>query len=55
MKAHYTGVNIAFRQDRSTEHQIISQALEDAFQDKRHTLAVWTDLKKAFGKCGKRV
>ena len=40
----------AFRQDRSTENQVthISQEIEDAFQDKKQTLAVWIALEKAF-------
>ena len=45
----------AFRQNRSTEDQItyISQAIEDAFQEKKHTIAVWIDLEKAFDKVWK--
>ena len=41
-----------FRQNRSTEDQVtyIAQEIEDAFQDKKHTLAVWIDLEKAFDK-----
>ena len=31
----------------------IAQAIEDAFQDKKHTLAVWIDLEKAFEKVRK--
>ena len=51
-KEHITPEQAAFRQDRSTEDQIIyiTQAIEDAFQDKKHTLAVWTDLENAFDK-----
>ena len=39
----------------STEDQItyISQAIEDAFQDKKHTLAVLINLEKAFYKVWK--
>ena len=46
---------VAFRQDRCTEDQItyISQATEDVFQDKKHTLAVWIGLEKAFDEVGK--
>nr|KAG5691939.1 hypothetical protein BaRGS_000648 [Batillaria attramentaria] len=45
----------AFRQDQSTEDQVtfISQATEDAFQEKKNTLALWIDLEKAFGKLQK--
>ena len=54
-KKHITPEQAAFRQDRSTEDQItyIAQAIEDAFQDKKHTLAVWIDLEKAFDKVWK--
>ena len=56
MKTKSTSEQAAFRQDRSTKDQIIiSQAIEDAFQDKKHTLAVWTDLEKAFDKVWKGV
>ena len=49
-KKHITPGQAAFRQDQSAEDQItyIFQAIEDAFQDKKYTLAVWTDLEKAF-------
>ena len=42
----------AFRQDRSTEDQVtyLAQAIEDAFQNKQHTIAIWIDLEKAFDK-----
>ena len=42
----------AFRPNRSTEDQVtyVSQAIEDAFQDKKHALVVWIDLEKAFDK-----
>ena len=38
--------------DRSTEGHItfIYQAIEDAFQDKKQTLAIWINLEKAFDK-----
>ena len=54
-KKHITPEQAAFRQDRSTENQItyIAQAIEHAFQDKKHTLAVWIDLEKAFDKVWK--
>ena len=41
-KQHISPEQAAFRQNRSTEDQItyIAQAVEDAFQDKKHTLAV---------------
>ena len=41
-----------FRHHRSTEDQVayIAQHIEDGFQDKHHTLAVWIDLEKAFDK-----
>ena len=54
-KKHITPEQAAFRKYRSTEDQIthIAQAIEDAFQDKKHTLAVWIDLEKAFDKVWK--
>ena len=54
-KKHTTPEQAAFRQDRSVEDQItyIFQAIEDAFQDKKHTLAEWIDLGKAFDKVWK--
>ena len=54
-KKHITPKQGAFRHDLSTEDQItyIAQAIEDAFQDKKHTLAVWIDLEKAFDKVWK--
>lgn len=54
-KQHLTPQQAAFRQDRSTEDQVsyISQSIEDAFQDKQHTLAVWVDMEKAFDKVWK--
>ena len=54
-KKRITPEQAAFRQDRSTEDQItyITQAIEDAFQDKKLTLAVWIDLEKAFDKVWK--
>ena len=44
-----------FRHHRSTEDQVayIAQRIEDGFQDKHHTLAVWIDLEKAFDKVWK--
>ena len=44
-----------FRQNRSTEDQVtyIAQSIEDGLQDKKHTLAVWVDLEKAFDKVWK--
>ena len=44
-----------FRHHRSTEDQVtyIAQHIEDGFQDKRHTLAVWIDKEKAFDKVWK--
>nr|KAG5685541.1 hypothetical protein BaRGS_009937 [Batillaria attramentaria] len=40
---------------RSTEDQItfITQSIEDAFQEKKNTLAVWIDMEKAFDKVWK--
>ena len=54
-KKHITPEQAAFRQDRSTKDQItyISQATEDALQDKQHTFAVWIDIEKAFVKVWK--
>ncbi|KAK3772626.1 hypothetical protein RRG08_006757 [Elysia crispata] len=44
-----------FRHHRSTEDQVayIAQHIEDGFQDKRHTLAVWVDMEKAFDRAWK--
>ena len=44
-----------FRPHRSTEDQVtyISQKIEDGFQERKHTLAVWIDLEKAFDKVWK--
>ena len=44
-----------FRQHRSTEDQVtyISHKIEGGFQDKQHTLTVWTDMEKAYGKVWK--
>ena len=41
-----------FRQLRSAEDQLayISQMIEDGFQEKKHTVAVWIDMEKAFDK-----
>ena len=45
----------AFRHHRSTEDQVtfIAQHIEDGFQNKEHTLAVWIDMEKAFDKVWK--
>ena len=45
-----------FRQHRSTEDQAtyLAQEIEDAFQEKKLTLAVWVDLEKAFDKVWKK-
>ena len=39
-----------FRQHRSTEDQVayIAQEIEDGYQAREHTLAVWVDMEKAF-------
>ena len=44
-----------FRHHRSTEDQVayIAQHIEDGFQDKHHTLAVWVDMEKAFDRVRK--
>ena len=44
-----------FRQCHSTEDQItyLSQEIEDAFQEKKHVLTAWIDLRKAFDKVWK--
>ena len=54
-KQHINPEEAAFRQNRSREDQVtyISEAIEDAFQDKQHTLAVWVDLENAFDKVWK--
>ena len=51
-KQHIKPEQAAFRPNRSTEDQVayVSQAIEDAFQDKKHALVVWIDLEKAFDK-----
>ena len=43
---------VGFRQLRSAEDQLayISQMIEDGFQEKKHTVAVWIDMEKAFDK-----
>ena len=45
----------ACRQGRSTEAQItfLTQEIEDVFQEKKHTLAVWTDTEKALDRVWK--
>ena len=54
-KQHISPEQAAFRQNRSTEDQVtyIAQSIEDGFQEKRHTLAVWIDMEKAFDKVWK--
>ena len=49
-KKHTTSEQAAFRQNRFAEDQFtyLSYGIEDAFQDKKHTLAVWIDPEKAF-------
>ena len=44
-----------FRQHRSTEDKVtyISQKIEDGFQDKKHIIAIWIDIEKAFDKVWK--
>ena len=44
-----------FRHHRSTEDQVayLAQKIEDAFQDKKHTIAVWLDLEKAYDRVWK--
>ena len=44
-----------FASKMSTTHDnpYVSQAIEDVFLDKKHALAVWTDLAKAFDKVWK--
>ena len=44
-----------FRQHRSTEDQVtyLAQEIDDGFQAKKHTLAVWIDMEKAFDKVWK--
>jgi hypothetical protein len=41
-----------FRKYMSTEDQVshIAQRIEDAFQEGKHTVAVWVDMEKAFDK-----
>jgi hypothetical protein len=41
-----------FRKHMSTEDQVahIAQEIEDAFQERQHTLAVWVDMEKTFDK-----
>ena len=54
-KSHISPEQAAFRCNHSTEDQVtyIAQSIEDGFQDKKHTLAVWIDLEKAFDKVWK--
>jgi hypothetical protein len=44
-----------FRQHRISEDQItyIAQEIEDAFQEKKNTIAVWLDMERAFDKVWK--
>ena len=55
LKGHINPEQAAFRQNRSSEDQVtyLTQAIEDSFQEKKHTLAVWVDLEKAFDKVWK--
>ena len=50
-----TNEQAGFRPNRSTEDQAayIAQSIEDGFQAKQHTLAVWIDMEKAFDKVWK--
>ena len=45
-----------FRKGRSTEDQItlISQSIEDGFQEKNNTVVVWVDMEKAFDRVWKK-
>ena len=45
-----------FRKGRCTEDQItlISQSIEDGFQEKKNTVAVWIDMEKAFDRVWKK-
>jgi hypothetical protein len=45
----------SFRRHRSTEDQVayIDQEIEDAFQEKKHVLAIWVNLEKTFDKIWK--
>ena len=45
-----------FRKGRCTEDQItlISQSIEDGFQEKKNTVAVWVDMEKAFDRVWKK-
>ena len=45
-----------FRKGKCTEDQItlISQSIEDGFQEKKNTVAVWVDMDKAFDRVWKR-
>ena len=50
-----TSEQAGFRQHRSTEDQAtyITQQIEGGFQDKQHTLTVWTGMEKAYDKVRK--
>jgi len=54
-EGHINAEQAAFRQNRSTEDQVtyLTQAIEDSFEEGKHTLAVWVDLEKAFDKVWK--
>ena len=54
-KNHISPEQAAFRSNHSTEDQVtyLAQAIEDGFQEKKHTLAVWIDIEKAFEKVWK--
>ena len=54
-KQHISREQAAFRQSRSKEDQVtyIAQAIEDGFQDQKHTLALLIDMEKAFDKVWK--
>ena len=45
-----------FRKGKCTEDQItlISQSIEDGFQEKKNTVAVWVDMEKAFDRVWKK-
>lgn len=54
-KNHISPEQAAFRSNHSTEDQVtyLAQAIEDGFQEKKHTLTVWIDMEKAFEKVWK--
>ena len=55
IKAFFNLEQVPFRQDRSTEDQItyLTQEIEDAFQEEKHTLTVWVGMEKNFNKVWK--